>query len=316
VSILDASASHPEAAAIKKSDLAYIDASATRSSTDPEVGLRLRWGALSLPGLLFLVFSFGAPILLLFEKAFERFAGPASSSGPLTLINFKRIFTEQIYLRVLGQTLWLGFLVVTICALLAYPVAHFLARTTSKFRGILIFCVFGPLLVSSVIRNLGWLPLLDSHGLINWVLTSAHLISEPLPMIDNFVGVVIGSVHTMLPFMVLMLMTVFQRIDPQLEEAAQSLGAGSWRSFWLVLLPLSLPGLIGGYLIVFTLTISAYTTPAMLGGNRVLVMSTFIAQQVRYVLNYPVGAVSAILLMASTMFISILARRLSRGRSE
>src|SRR5262249_16453856 len=137
----------------------------------------------------------------------------------------------------------------------------------------------------------------------------------PLLLINNFVGVVIGTTHALLPFMILMLMTVIQRIHPSLEEAAASLGANAWSRFWYVIFPLSLPGLVAGYLIVFTLAIIYYTTPPMLGGNRVLVMSTFIAQQVRFVLNYPFGATLAVVLMVFAIAMTILATRLAERRA-
>jgi putative spermidine/putrescine transport system permease protein len=199
--------------------------------------------------------------------------------------------------------------------LLGYPVAYFLARTTSRWRGVLILLVLGPLLISSVIRNLGWIPVLGANGLINWILLSLGIINQPLLLMNNFTGVVIGTTHALLPFMILMLMAVIQRIHPSLEEAAMSLGANSWSTFWRVIFPMSLPGLIAGYLIVFSLAISYYTTPAMLGGNRVMVMSTYIAQEVRFVLNYPFGAASAVVLSILAASMTVLAARFGGQRA-
>lgn len=277
--------------------------------------LRIGWGWLALPGLLLLVFSFGLPILGMAFKSLQKHAGPAETTGPLSLDNFVLFLTDPLYLGVLLDTFLLGFIVVTVCAILGYPVAYFLARTRSRFRGLLIFVVFGPLLISAVIRNLGWVPLLGTNGFINWLLVMVGIVDQPLRLINNLTGVIIGTSHAMLPFMILMLMTVIQRINPSIEEAALNLGASPWRKFWLVVFPLSLPGLIGGYLIVFTLTISAYTTPAMLGGNRVTVMSTFIAQQVRYVLNYSFGATSAVILMLSAIAVTLVAMRFSERKT-
>jgi putative spermidine/putrescine transport system permease protein len=281
----------------------------------PLPALSIRWGLVSLPGLALLIFSFGAPVVCLAAKSFETFTGPGLSGSPLTLDNFILFMTDAHYIGVFFDTLLLGLIVVTCCAALGYPVAFFLARMRSRWRGLLIFVVFGPLLISGVIRNLGWMPMLGANGFINWLLLTLGLVDQPVRLLNNFIGVVIGTVHAMLPFMILMLMTVIQRISPALEEAALNLGATPWRKFWFVVFPLSLPGLIGGYLIVFTLTISAYTTPAMLGGNRVTVMSTFIAQQVRYVLNYPFGATSAVILMIAAIAITLLATRLAGQRS-
>jgi putative spermidine/putrescine transport system permease protein len=142
------------------------------------------------------------------------------------------------------------------------------------------------------------------------------LISQPLALISNLTGVVIGLVHALLPFMILTLTTVIQRIEPELEEAAASLGAGPLRTFVHVLLPLSLPGIIGGSLLVFTMAIAAYTTPVIMGGNRVLVMATFIGQQFRTVLDYPLGATSAAVLMVLAGLLSVIALRLGAQRTE
>jgi putative spermidine/putrescine transport system permease protein len=170
--------------------------------------------------------------------------------------------------------------------------------------------VIAPLLVSAVVRNLGWFPLLSDSGLVNWLLMSLGLINSPLKFINNFTGVIIGLVHALLPIMILTLTTVIQRIDLDLEEAAANLGAGPLLVFWRVLLPLSLPGVVSGSLLVFSMAVSAYTTPAILGGNRVLVMATYIAQQFRAVLDYPAGSTAAAVLLLFTVLLTILALRI------
>jgi putative spermidine/putrescine transport system permease protein len=151
---------------------------------------------------------------------------------------------------------------------------------------------------------------------VNWLLLKSGLISTSLPLISNFTGVVVGLVHALLPFMILTLTTVIQRIEPELEEAAASLGAGPLQKFVQVLLPLSLPGIVGGSLLVFTMAIAAYTTPVIMGGNRILVMATFIGQQFRTVLDYPLGATSAAVLMLLAGILSILTLRLGASRTE
>jgi putative spermidine/putrescine transport system permease protein len=167
-----------------------------------------------------------------------------------------------------------------------------------------------------VVRNIGWFPILSNEGLVNWLLLKSGLISTPLPLISNFTGVVIGLIHALLPFMILTLTTVVQRIEPELEEAAANLGAGPLRRFTQVLLPLSLPGIVGGLLLVFTMAIAAYTTPVIMGGNRILVMATFIGQQFRTVLDYPLGATSAAILMLLAGILSLLALRFGASRTE
>ena len=272
----------------------------------------VRWGTFSIPAVLLLLLGFGVPITYMVANSFFRHAGHGRTKPPANIDNYLNFVSDPFYLGILLDTFLLGFIVVTVCTALGYPVAYFLARTRSRWHGILVFLVVAPLLVSAVIRNLGWVPILGSNGAINWILLSLGLVNRPVALSNNFVGVVIGTSHALLPFMILMLMTVIQRIHIEVEEAAVNLGATSWQKFRYVILPLSTPGLLGGYLIVFTITISSYTTPAMLGGNRVIVMSTFIAQQVRFVHNYAFGATCAVILMV----VAIVLTMVSVSRSE
>jgi putative spermidine/putrescine transport system permease protein len=228
-----------------------------------------------------------------------------------TLDNYLKFLGDPFYYGILLDTLLLGVVVVSICLVIGFPVAYFLARTRSRWRGTLIFVVVSPLLISVVIRNVGWLPVLGSSGVINWLLLNLHIVSEPVRMISNFTGVVIGLVHALSPFMILSLMTVIQRIEPEIEEASINLGASPIETFWRIVVPLSRPGVLAGYLLVFTVVLSAFTTPGMMGGNRVLVMSTYISQQIRTVLNYPFGAMASVVLMLVTTVITVIALRLS-----
>jgi len=275
------------------------------------------WLWLLLPTIAVFGAIFVAPLADLFLVSFHRMSGPAQVSAAYTSDNYWAFVTDPFYLEMLLRTCWLGLLVTFSCLLVGYPVAYYLARTTSRWRGMALFLVISPLLVSAIVRNIGWFPLLSLSGLVNWALLKIDLISSPLPLINNFTGVVIGLVHALLPFMILMLTTVIQRIEGDLEEAAANLGAGPLEVFWRVLLPLSLPGVIAGSLLVFAMAISAYTTPAILGGNRVLVMATYIAQQFRAVLNYPAGGTAAALLLVFAALLSMLALQLrtAEGRN-
>ncbi len=273
------------------------------------------WLIAALPAVITLVLVFVLPLFYMASYSLHRRTGPARVGKELTLHNYERFISDPFYLGILLETFWLGLIVVSICVALAYPAAYFLSRTTTRWRGTLIFLVVSPLLVSLVVRNLGFLPVLGESGLVNWALTSIRLINEPLRLNNNFTGVVIGLTHAMLPFMIVTLITVLQRIGPELEEAAINLGAGPIRVFWSVILPLSRPGLVAGYLVVFTLATSAYTTPAMLGGKRVLVMPTFIEQQIRSVLDYAFGATAAVVLLITTGMLTALALR-GQGKEQ
>ena len=252
---------------------------------------------------------FFVPILLLTSNSLHADMGLGTVSEAFTLQNYVKFFSDPFYLGILFDTFLLGAIVVTICTIVGYPVAYILARTRSRFRSTLVFLVIAPLLISVVVRNLGWLPVLGNSGLVNWVLLSLGIVDQPLRLYGNFTGVVIGLVHTLLPFMILSVMTVIQRIDRELEEAAINLGARPLEMFWRVLLPLSRPGLLAGYLLVFTLAISAFTTPAVMGGRRVLLMSIYIEQQIRSVLNYGFGSTVAVILMVTGAVLTFLALR-------
>jgi len=265
---------------------------------------------------LVLAIVFAVPIVCLIALSFFSMTGPATVGDELTLENYRAFFTDPFYFKIMLNTFWLAGTVVLCCLVIGYPVSYFLARTQSRWRGLLLFMVVAPLLVSAVVRNIGWFPILSDSGLVNWVLLQSGLVTTPLQLIVNLTGVVIGLVHALLPFMILTLTTTIQRIEPELEEAAANLGAGPLRTFAHVLLPLSLPGIVGGALLVFTMAIAAYTTPVLMGGNRVLVMATFIGQQFRTVLDYALGATSAAVLMVLAGLLSLLALRLGASRTE
>ncbi len=274
------------------------------------------WALLMIPMLATLALVFVVPIVCLLVLSLHGMTGPAQVGDEFTLENYVNFFADGFYLRVLYNTFWLGAVVVACCLVIGYPVSYFLARTTSRWRGLLLFLVVSPLLISAVVRNIGWFPILSNAGLVNGVLMGTGLISQPIALISNVTGVVIGLVHALLPFMILTLTTVIQRIEHELEEAAANLGAGPVRTFFEVMLPLSLPGVIGGSLIVFSMAIAAYTTPVIMGGNRVLVMATFIGQQFRTVLDYALGATAAAILMLLAGLLTLLALRFGAQRTD
>ena len=280
------------------------------------VSTNAKWALLSVPMVLTLAAVFAVPIGCLIFLSFFGMTGPAQVGDEFSLENYRNFITDPFYYRIILNTFWLGGVVVLCCLIVGYPVSYFLARTKSRWRGLLLFLVVAPLLVSAVVRNIGWFPILSNTGLVNGLLLKSGLVNEPIPLISNLTGVIIGLVHALLPFMILTLTTVIQRIEPELEEAAANLGAGPLRTFMHVMLPLSLPGMIGGSLLVFTMAIAAYTTPVIMGGNRFLVMSTFIGQQFRTVLDYPLGATSAAVLMVLAGLLSVLALKFGAPRTE
>ncbi|PSB64800.1 ABC transporter permease, partial [filamentous cyanobacterium CCP1] len=170
--------------------------------------------------------------------------------------------------------------------------------TPAKWKGILTFLILLPLLTSSVVRTFGWVVILGRQGLMNSFLQSFGLIEEPIRLLFTHKGVMIAMTQIWLPLMILPIIASLAQIDPRLAAASASLGGGAWRTFWQITLPLTLPGIISGCLLVFALTVSSFVTPSIIGGGQVMYMPTLIYQQGVVLLNRPfAAAISAILLV-------------------
>ncbi len=236
------------------------------------------------------------------------------ATGPPSLVNYARFLGDPYYLRALLLTLKLS-LVTTLCALvLGYLVAYQLARSirSRTARRLTYLVVVAPLFTSSIVRSFGWMVGLGNAGFVNRALRDLGLVDAPVRLIFNETGVVIGLTHILLPFMVLSLAAVLQNIDHALEEAAMDLGASRLVTFLTVTLPLSLPGLAAGSLIVFSLAMSAYVTPAVLSGGRLKVVPMLIYEQYVSVFDWGFGAAMAVVLLALTLAITALYTRLLR----
>ena len=257
------------------------------------------------PYVLLLAVFFAVPLLLMLLISLSR-----SSFGQLewalTPSQYVRFFTDAYYLSVLGDTLWLGVLTTVVCLLLGYPLAYHLALTRTRWKPLLIVFILSPLLVGIVIRCYGWMILLADRGLINETLTQRGWLAKPLPLMYNKFGVTVALVHVFLPFMVLSLTGVLKRIEPQLIEASQTLGASPRRAFFEITLPLSLPGILAGSLLVFSLAISSFVVPILVGGFKVHVLPMVVYEQVLSVFDWPFGAANAfVLLVISVALIAV-----------
>ena len=213
--------------------------------------------------------------------------------------HYNRLFDSDLYFDALVATMRIGAVTTIIALLIGYPLAHWMARMRSRIgHAALLMAVIAPLLTGIVVRTFAWMTLLSDRGVINTTLQWLGL--SPLPLMYNEFGVIVGLVHIYVPFMVLTLVGVIGRIDRTLEEAARGLGAGRLRTFLEVTLPLSLPGVLAGSLLVFALAISAYVTPVVLGGNNVLTLPMLIYQQVSASFNLGfAGALGVVLLAVS-----------------
>jgi putative spermidine/putrescine transport system permease protein len=222
-----------------------------------------------------------------------------------TLRHYQRLFESDLYFDALVATLRIGAITTVIALAIGYPLAHWMARMRSRLgHALLLMAVIAPLLTGIVVRTFAWMTLLGDRGVINTTLQWLGATERPLPLMYNEFGVVVGLVHIYVPFMVLTLVGVIGRIDRSLEEAARGLGASRARTFLEVTLPLSLPGIVAGSLLVFALAISAYVTPVLLGGSSVLTVPVLVYQQVSASFNLGfAGALGAVLLAVALVLV-------------
>ncbi len=178
-----------------------------------------------------------------------------------TFANFEKALTEGLYVRVMLGTLEIGLYVSTICLVLGYPVAHFLATASRRWATIGFVFLLLPFWTSLLVRTYAWMVLLGRNGVVNRFLLETGLIAEPLPLLYNTAGVLVGMVHVLLPFMVFPIYSIMRRVDRGLLLAAEGLGASPWRIFQRIYLPLTLPGVLAGTTLVFILSIGFYITP-------------------------------------------------------
>lgn len=240
-----------------------------------------------------------------------------TKEGALTLEHYAKALGEIYYWETLLLTFKLSLFVTVATLLIGYPLAYFIVRHVKSrlMRSLLYIIVVTPLFTSNIVRAFGWMVLLGRRGMVNDAMIALGLIERPIPLLYGQTSIVIGLTYIMAPFMVLTIASVLQNIDRSLEEAARDLGAGAWSTFTKVTLPLSLPGVIAGSLIVFTLSVSAYVTPSILSGGRQNVTSMLIFQQYGAILNFQFGAALSMVLLVTTLIL-VLAylAALDRGR--
>ncbi len=264
------------------------------------------------PATIFYLVFLVVPYALLLRLSLFRFSSMRLYIPEFTLINYATVMTDPFYLLLMARTVGLGLLVTVISLVLGYPLALKIVRSGPAMRSALIAVALSPLLINLVVRTYAWLVLLGDTGVVNNWLRALGLIGAPLPLSGNMVSVVLGLVHISLPLMALSLIGVLERIDRTLEDAADSLGASRGRILRRIILPLSLPGAAAGSLLVFTFAISAFVTPALLGGNRVSTISTLIYEKFTFSANWPVGATLVVVLLVINLGIVMLHSRLFR----
>ena len=272
---------------------------------------------LALPNVAWLgLFLVGALALLGFMSLRGYEAGGRGILPTWELTHYRSFLTDPFFLDILMRSLGMSAQVTVWCLLLGFPLAYALSRARGWARALLYFTVLVPLLTSAVIRTFGWMILLSNNGFINKTLIAWGIVETPVPMMYRMTGVVIALVQVLLPFMILALDAALLNIDRQLYDAARNLGASGLRIFFLVTLPLSLPGIVSGSVLVFTLAISAFVTPSLIGGPRNPVMATLIYQQGIALLNWPFGAAISFVMLFVLVAILAVALTLSERASR
>ncbi len=262
--------------------------------------------ALLLPGLAFIAVSFLLPLAWLLGISVT------AEDGGIGLATYAAVLGDPFYWRVAGNTLLFGGLVAVIAVLLSYPLGLFLARSRSRWRGVLVTLAIAPLLTSTVVRTYGWMVILSDQGLANAVLRGLGLLERPLQLANNLTGAVIAMVEILMPYAILSVLTGFGRLKPEHEEAAALHGADRLRVFTRVILPLSLPGIGTALLMVFVLAMSAFVTPRLMGGGRVFVLGTEIYNEATVTLNWSLAAALSVVLLALFGIVMAIYGRLVR----
>ncbi len=268
---------------------------------------------LLLPGLVALLTTFLLPLIWLVRASFASSAMAALRGGDWTLESYRTVLFDPFYWKIAWNTLYLGVNVAVLAVILSYPIALFLARTQSRWRGVLTALAVAPLLTSSVVRTYGWMVILGDRGVINTALQSSGLTDGVIRLTNNYFGATVALVEILMPYAILAMLSGFGRLNTQFEEAAAMLGANRLRVFTRIVLPLSLPGVLTAALLVFVLAISSFVTPRLMGGGRVFVIGTEVYNEATVTLNWPLAAALSVLLLILFGSVIVIYQRAMRA---
>ena len=264
---------------------------------------------------LFFVLFFIAPLIVL--AVVSLFDG--SDMQAMSLSQYVRFLRDPFSLSILTDTILLGVKATLVCLVLGVPFAWVCCRVRPALQSLLLFLVILPILTSVVVRTFAWIVILGRQGILNKSMLAMGLIDEPLRLLFSEFGVVLVLAQVQLPLMVLPLLTTMQRIDPNVIDASAALGAGSWRTFYKVVLPLSIPGIVAGCILTFAACTTAFVTQTLIGGARLVYMPLYIYQQATGANNWPFAAAMSILLLVAVLLVVALLNgvsRLSRGYAD
>ena len=282
-------------------DLA-LPAPALARSPDRE---RLTAFGFAMPSVVILIGLFVLPLALLLGVS-------VVGSDGLTFANYKRLLGTPYYLGVVWNSLRLGLLTTLIAFLIGYPAAFALARARGPLRSVMLATLFLPLAASVIVKAFAWTILLRSDGIVNETLIALGIIEDPIRMIFTETALIVGAVNIFLPFMILPIYAIVAQLDPRYAEAAATLGASPIVTFFRVILPLTLPGIIAGVALVFSLSVSAYVVPTLLIGEKYPTLATAIAKAYLLAREPGFGAAAGVVLLAIAIAVVALSARLSR----
>lgn len=260
------------------------------------------------PGLIILLLCLGLPLISVLAPTF--------TAGQYPLSAYVEFFQDEYYRKILFRTLKIAVITTGICMAGGIPTAYFISRCDKKWRGLLLAASIFPMMTNSVIRSFAWINILGSNGIINRILLALNVADKPMKLLYTDFAIIIGSVYLFLPLMIVTVTGVMENIDDDMMEAAQSLGAGRFEAFMKVIFPMSLPGIIVGGILVFTGTLTAYTTPQLLGGNSNMVLATLIYQRAMSVGDWNGASAVALIMIVITLIVirgfNALAARLDK----
>ena len=260
---------------------------------------------LVLPACLLVLGLLVGPMIVLFRISLNQFSPTQLMIEAFSFDNYVRAAADPYYQEIILTTLGMALLCTALTLVIAFPAAYWLGRLESRWKSLVVIATLFPLLVGNVVRSAGWMALFDREGLINATLRGVHLIGEPLTLMYTPKAVVFGVVAVVLPYMILTIAAVIESIPRDLEDAAANLGASDLKTFWRVILPLSVPGVAAGSILVFVLCMNTYATAVLLGGPRFKMMAPAIFDQFVRGNNWPMGATLAFMLLAVTMSFTV-----------
>jgi putative spermidine/putrescine transport system permease protein len=260
---------------------------------------------LSGPALIIFIVMLVVPMLMTLILSFNSFDFYGGIKQDFGWHNYLEVIQDSYFHNIFLRTYGIALAVTFICALIGAPEAYILNRMSKNWRSLCLLAILGPLLISVIVRTLGWALLIGNNGVINEILLGIGIIDTPVKMMFTTTSIVVALVHVLVPFMVLSVWTTLQKLDPQVESAALSLGASHFTTLRRVILPQVMPGVLAGSLIVFALTASAFATPSILGGRRLKVVATTAYDEYLNTLNWPLGAAIAVILLIANVVVVV-----------